>query len=76
MHVKARPLRQPSAHLGMPAGGVLIYNQGDIQFGGNTRIGSGDSAPFYFLQNRHGCSGIEAAGALLCQAEIAGGLVF
>ena len=35
MHVEARPLRQPGAHLGMLVGGVIVHYQVDIQFGGN-----------------------------------------
>ena len=38
MHVEARPLRQPGAHLGMLVGGVIIHHQVDIQFGGNTGL--------------------------------------
>src|SRR5271157_3008135 len=38
VHVEARPLRKPSAHLGMLVGGVIVHDQVDIQFGGNTGL--------------------------------------
>ena len=38
MHVEARPLCQPGAHLGMLVGGVIVHYQVDIQFGGNTGL--------------------------------------
>ena len=38
IHVEARPLCQPGAHLGMLVGGVIVHYQVDMQFGGNTGL--------------------------------------
>ena len=36
--MEARPLCQPGAHLGVLVGSVIVHDQVDIQFGGNTGL--------------------------------------
>jgi hypothetical protein len=49
MHVEARPLPQPGAHLRMLVGGIMVPHQVDIQLGGNIGLQAAQERPELLL---------------------------